>query len=361
MKSKLLKSPLFYIAGALLIGILVFSYRVNTRLNPKPSIKDSPTSIIGFNHVGITVKDLDKMLDFYQKATTYELVKRIKVQDNAAADILYGQDSIQYEIAILQGPNMLLELTAFAQQSDTLITKMSPKGPGMTHTCYQSVATNSGYDKFVQAGVDMLSRGDGPVDLGGYGVTYAYAYDPEGNMMELEQMSEAIIKLQIGTAWAERNPLWMTQVALISPDLPKLTAYYQQLLEIEPARVGSFKDNPRFDEVADLDSLAFDAAWLMMDSQGKKLELMQYMNPQTPALSGRKLLTDLGYTYSFEVLDIQAEYERMTKLGVDFVSEPQQLEDFWMVFAYDIDGNIFSLRQAIDPASAFSLKNFVAK
>ena len=34
----------------------------------------------------------------------------------------------------------------------------------------------------------MLSRGEGPVDLLGQGVTYAYAYDPEGNMLELEQL-----------------------------------------------------------------------------------------------------------------------------------------------------------------------------
>ena len=28
----------------------------------------------------------------------------------------------------------------------------------------------------------------GRIDLGGYGVTYAYGYDPEGNMFEMEQL-----------------------------------------------------------------------------------------------------------------------------------------------------------------------------
>lgn len=358
MRSKLTKSPIFYIVSLLLIGGIYIAYRVNDRLNPGPTIKDSPTSFIGFNHVGIVVHDLDKMLAFYQAATGYELLDSVHISQNDAADMLYGQKDIQYKKAILKGPNMLLELTEFSNQTDTLIRKMPPQGPGMTHTCYQSVITNAGYDKFKQAGVEMLSRGDEAVDLGGYGVTYAYAYDPEGNMMELEQMSETLIGLNIGKEWAAQNPIWMTQVALISPDLPKLTDYYQKVFEMKPFRVGSYKDNPKFDEIANLDHMAFDAAWFGMDTQGKKLELMQYMNPATPPIGKKKKLTDLGYNFSFEVQHIQEEYDRMKNLGVEFVSEPQQLEEFWTVFAYDIDGNIFSLRQAIEKDSQYSLKNF---
>ena len=62
---------------------------------------------------------------------------------------------------------------------------MPPKGPGMTHTCYQSPEWYSSYEKFKANGADILSRGDQPIDLGGYGVTYAYAYDAEGHMMEI--------------------------------------------------------------------------------------------------------------------------------------------------------------------------------
>ncbi len=346
------------LAGILLIGAIYIAYRINARLHPGPTITDSPTSIIGFNHVGISVLDLDKMLTFYQEATQYKLVKRTTIQDSEEADKLFGQAGISYEKAILKGPNMLLELTEFAQQSDSLRSKMPPQGPGMTHTCYQSSDTDAGYVKFKQAGTDMLSRGDKPVDLGGYGVTYAYGYDPEGNMMELEQMSETIISLQIGTDWAKEHPLWMTQVAIMSPDLPKLIEFYQKVLAIEPYRVGTYKDNPRFDDIVDMDNMAFKAAWFGMDTQGKKLELMQYLNPETPGIGKPKALTDLGYTYSYEVLDIQEEYERLKKLGVQFVSEPQLLEDFWRVFAHDIDGNVFSLRQAADKDSMYSLKNF---
>ena len=43
------------------------------------SIKDTPTSIQGINHIGISVKNLDKMLPFYLKATGFELIKQQKI------------------------------------------------------------------------------------------------------------------------------------------------------------------------------------------------------------------------------------------------------------------------------------------
>ncbi len=337
-------------------GIYVYRYAM-ARLAPRPSMLDSPTTFIGFNHIGISVLDLDEMIDFYREATDYEVVKRYIVKDNPAANQLFGRDSITYETAILQGPNMLLELTEFGDQTDTFITKMPPFGPGMTHTCYQGPADQPVYDKFEAAGAKILSRGDGPIGMSRASVSYAYGYDPEGNMMELEHMPEILIRMAIGKKWAEQHPMWMTQVALISPDVKRLTAYYEKILEIKPYRIGSYGPHPVIDDVVDLDNVTMDAAWFGMDTQGKKMELMQYTQPKTEAGKTPRKLTDLGYSFSIEVEDIQQEYERLRNAGVQFTSSPQKMQDFWMVFAQDPDGNVFSLRQIIDKNSLFSLKN----
>lgn len=297
------------------------------------------------------------MIDFYQSATGFEVVERINVQNNPTADELFGVDSIAYEKAILKGPNMLLELTQYQNQSDTTLQKMPAYGPGMTHTCYQSATENSGYKRFKAAGTQMLSRGDEPIDLGGYGVTYAYGHDPEGNMIEMEQMSSRVIWLMIGTEYAEKNPMWMTQVALISPDVSKLIDYYEKVLAIEPYRVKSYSNNPGFDAIGNLDSVAFDSGWFAMDTQGKKMELMQYTSPIATPPTKEKRTTDLGYTYSFEVEDIEKEYKRMKALGVDFVSPPVALNHFKTALAFDVDGNLFSLREVIDTSSPYSLRN----
>jgi len=356
MKFRWLKYFFFFLLALVLVGGVYVYNSAMSRLAPRPSMLDSPTSIIGFNHIGISVIDLDKMIEFYQSATDYSVIRRYKVEDDAAANTLFGIDSISYETAVLQGPNMLLELTEFEHQLDS-ISKMPFYGPGMTHTCYQGPVDQPVYNKYKAAGAEILSRGEGPVEVSSYMVSYAYAYDPEGNMMELEHMPDVLIKLAIGTEWARENPMWMTQVALISPDVKRLASFYEDVLEIEPYRTGIYGPSEFMDAIVDADSVIANSAWFGMDTQGKKMEMMQFINPITTARHLPRKLTDLGYSFSFEVADIQAEYARLQKNGIHFFSTPQKMHDFWMVFAQDPDGNTFSLRQIIDPNSELSLKN----
>ena len=349
-----MKKHLFPVA---LIMSLMLSLPVGAfaQIDREARIEHSPTSIIGFNHIGLSVQDLDEMVAFYQGATGFELVKREKVSQNGNASALMNLDDISFERVTFRAPGMLLELTEYANQQEAQPHVMPPQGPGMTHTCFQSPMWKSGYDKFVQAGVNVLSRGEQPVNLGGYGVTYAYAHDPEGNMLELEQLSEE--RLGLDRDWLEKNPMWMTQVALISSDLGEMVEFYRKVLEIAPNNEGTYTDNPRLDDIVDVDGVALKATWFKMDGQHKMLELMQYQHPETPAAVTKKHPTDLGYTFSFEVEDIQQEYKRMKKLGVDFISAPKVLGEFWTVYAHDPDGNVFSLRQPTSSASIYSIKN----
>lgn len=344
--------PTLFVSIFIMNGVLA-------QTDPKATLKDSPTTIIGFNHIGISVNDLDAMVTFYQKATDFELVKREKVRQHAAADMLYAREGVAYERVTFKAPNMLLELTQYANQENTTPSIMPPQGPGMTHTCYQSPAWKPGYDKFKNADTELLSRGDGPVDLGGYGVTYAYGYDPEGNMLELEQLGEGYLK-QTGmdSLWVQEHQLWMTQVALLSPDLQKISDFYKGVFGFLPNSLAKLENNERLDDIIGQDDVIVHATWFRMEGYGKMLELMQYEHPATPTQLSKKDPTDLGYTFSLEVKDIQEEYERMKKLGVEFLSEPQLLGEFHTVFARDVDGNVFSLRQATSTASGYSLQNF---
>lgn len=76
--------------------------------------------------------------------------------------------------------------------------------------------------------------------------------------------------------------MWMTQVALISPDLEQLVAFYQKVLAIPPYRSGEFANFPRLDDVIDTDNSEMNITWFRMDGLGKMLELMQYIHPKTP-------------------------------------------------------------------------------
>lgn len=349
---------LFLIVILLTLVVFPFSY-LSSQTDPSARLSDSPTSIMGFNHIGISVKNLDEMVAFYQKATPFEIVKREKVKQHAHADEIYAREGVAYERVTFKAPNMLLELTAYANQQDAVPTKMLPQGPGMTHTCYQSPAWKSGYDQFKAAEIELLSRGKEAIDLGGYGVTYAYGYDPEGNLLEMEQMEQGFMK-QAGmdSTWVQQHDMWMTQVAILSPDLKKIADFYKAILGFLPNRLATLENRERLDDIVDQDQVSLDATWFKMDGHGKMVELMQYQHPVTSSQLSKKDPTDLGYTFSLEVKDIQQEYQRMKKLGVEFLSEPQILGEFIRVFAHDIDGNVFSLRQAVSKASGYSLQNF---
>ena len=344
----------------LILFFLPLSHTIS-QVNPTSRIDDSPSSIIGFNHIGISVLNLEEMVQFYQKATGFVIVKREKMSNSKNADQLFGQKGMAYETVTLKAPNMLLELTQFSNQQEAETSKMPPQGPGMTHTCYQSPAWKSGYEKFKSADIEVLSRGDKPVDIGGYGVTYAYGYDPEGNMLEMEQLDKNVLmRDQVDSSWLQSNPMWMTQVALISPDLKQLVDFYRKVLAIAPYREGNYHNHPRLNDIIDTDSSSISASWFKMDGRAKMLELMQYVYPQTGSVGNNRHPTDLGYSFSFEVENIQEEYSRLKNLGIHFLSEPRILGEFWMVFANDVDGNVFSLRQPTSAHSIYSIKNMVA-
>ncbi|MEM1246071.1 MAG: VOC family protein [Acidobacteriota bacterium] len=346
-------------AGLLGICWLVLAGLVGAaeiEIDPKATIENSPTTLLGVSHIGLSVKDLGAVLPFYQEATRFELLRRGTLS-GPAADALFARPGVEADVAVLRAPNMLFELVEFRHNADAATSKRPFEGPGMTHTCFQTTAADSGYERFRKVGSDMLTRGEAPIDLAGRGVTYAYGYDPEGNMFEMEQLDPALIERDpLRTRWLEEgHSAWMTQVAMATHDLERLVDWYQKVLAFSPSRQGDFVEHPGMIQVADHDGLSLRVAWFQLAQRTKTLELWQMRVPETQEYGKKRGLTDLGYSYSLEVGDIQAEYRRMKELGVEFVSEPIELSDRWQVYAHDIDGNVFALRQWVDPESPHSV------
>ena len=67
---------------------------------------------------------------------------------------------------------------------------MPVSGPGVTHVCYQIPNSKPIYDKIKTLGAVIVSRGSKPVDVGGYGIQYAYAKDADGLMFEMEHFDK---------------------------------------------------------------------------------------------------------------------------------------------------------------------------
>jgi len=72
------------------------------------------------------------------------------------------------------------------------------------------------------------------------------------------------------------------------------------------------------------------------------------LSPIIPEFTGERDATALGYSFTLEVGDIQKEIKCLSALGLEFVSEPDKLGNFWQAYTRDLDGYVFTFRQTID-------------
>lgn len=303
--------------------------------------------IKGIQHIGASVPNLEGTITFYQSAVDLPQSGRFEISNSPSADKLFGLPNTSGRAAVLKGATTYLELIEFKSPQPSTQQIMPVYGPGITHVCFQSPEEDSAFDKFKKQGVEMVSRGDRPVRLNPQrGITYAYARDPAGNMFEMEQ-------------WVEPPrpfPIWIAHVAFVSPDIERLTRFYSQTVMgmAEPPAIRRIRGIPNLDVVGNIDNGDLYGTWI--PTPNILIEIWQYVNPKTPNESVNGSLEKLGYTHvCFEVDDTVAEYERLSRQGVEFISEPLQTETNVVVFGRDPDGNLFELMQFLNEDDQMSL------
>ena len=289
------------------------------------------SSVIGIHHVGMSVTDLKASVEFYSQALGVRLQNTPDTMRTEDASLGFSTPS---NSAVLAFPNGYLKLSEYDRSDFSPPPVLPVKGPGITHVCYQSPTSEDIYQRLINGGATTVSRGEQPVHLLGQGVYYAYARDHDGIMYETEHLDHAPFE----------GPIWLSHAALVSPDLDRLVEFYSLLLDAKPNRRTDRASGPRFDEVAGYDNVMIRAAWF--DIGNMILEMWQFVNPVTPEPQRPSAIEDVGYNkVAFEVSDLQKEYERLTALGVRFLSSPATSVDGWEACLRDPDGNLISLIQ----------------
>ena len=289
------------------------------------------SSVIGIHHVGMSVTDLKASVEFYSQALGVRLQNMPDTMQAEDDSLGFSKPS---NSAVLAFPNGYLKLSEYDRSDFSPPPVLPVKGPGITHVCYQSPTSEDIYQRLINGGATTVSRGEQPVHLLGQGVYYAYARDHDGIMYETEHLDHAPFEGRI----------WLSHAALVSPDLDRLVEFYSLLLDAKPNRRTDRASGPRFDEVAGYDNVMIRAAWF--DIGNMILEMWQFVNPVTPQPQRPSAIEDVGYNkVAFEVSDLQTEYERLTTLGVAFLSSPARSVDGWEVCLRDPDGNLISLIQ----------------
>jgi len=150
-------------------------------------------------------------------------------------------------------------------------------------------------------------------------------------------------------------------VAICTPDLDRLAAFYTDVMGFETVMSTSWRDRPIIDRMIGLTDSA--ARQVMLRAGNAHLELFQYEAPVGSPADPERNPASHGYThFCVDVVDIDAEYERLSANGMSFHSPPPSHDEMSggpirAIYARDPDGNIVELQEILDPAVPFALEN----
>jgi catechol 2,3-dioxygenase-like lactoylglutathione lyase family enzyme len=306
---------------------------------------------LGLHHAAITVSDIDATVAFYLKAVPYKVVKRYRVKGSAFPKTLLSAKFKNVDIALIEMPTGYIQLMDFdpgkaaAPYAQPIITA------GYSHICFQSSSKDPAILRFMAAGLQIISRFGKPdgVDIGGYGVRYAYGRDPDGIMIENESLD----------APKRNEASWITHIANVVHDRDMMLPFYEKLLAHKAHRTTEQENRPRLDDVANIDNLSIKGGWL--NAGNMDIELWEYVRPKTPAPVGKRKLDEVGYnSFSLEVSDLKAEQARLRKLGIELAGPAVKIGGWKVQYGYDPEGNLFSVQQSMKARNEQSVTRLAA-
>lgn len=293
-------------------------------------------AVEGLHHAAITVSDIDATVAFYSKAVPYKVVRRFAVKGSAFPAGLLAKKHKTVDIAWVEMPTGIIQLMDFEPGKAAAPNPRPVIGPGYTHICFQSPSKDPAILRFMAAGLSVISRFGKPdgVDIGGYGVRYAYGRDPDGIMIENESLD----------APKRSEAAWITHIANTVHDRDVMVAFYEKLLGRKAHRLLEQDGNPRLADVAGVDNLSIKGGWF--DVGNMEIEVWEYARPKTPAPSSKRKLDEIGYNaFSLEVADLKAQRARLAKLGINLTGKPVEMGGWKVQYGYDPEGNLFSLQE----------------
>jgi catechol 2,3-dioxygenase-like lactoylglutathione lyase family enzyme len=142
--------------------------------------------ITGFNHVGISVANLERSITFYRNLLGMHVIQEVSFEGERYESIL-GLKGAKGRIAILRIGNLELEFFEFAHPAGRPVDPHRPVcDRGIAHFAVQVENLAELYARLQDAGVVFHCA---PIDFGCAIATYLR--DPDGNVIEMLQMPAA--------------------------------------------------------------------------------------------------------------------------------------------------------------------------
>lgn len=140
--------------------------------------------IEGIEHVGLSVSNLDKSIEFYCKNLNCEVIRIIEGNTNSLLGKVVGMPDCVARIAHLKsGPNMLELFEYIKPQGREIPDDHNQADNGFVHAGFRSSDVRNDYLKLKNDGVDFISE---PVEFR-KDVWICYFYGPDNEVCELRE------------------------------------------------------------------------------------------------------------------------------------------------------------------------------
>lgn len=148
-------------------------------------------------------------------------------------------------------------------------------------------------------------------------------------------------------------------VAISTPDLERITAFYCDVLHFEPvAYAGGWeRGSDLIDRIVGLRDSA--CRQQLVRCGNLFIEFFEYSSPPPRRQATDRPVCDHGYTHiALDVTDIDAEYARLTAAGMRFHHPPVHDPEAGLAATYgrDPDGNVVEIQEVTDQSHAFRLQ-----
>ena len=144
--------------------------------------------------------------------------------------------------------------------------------------------------------------------------------------------------------------------AIATHDIDRLVAFYRDVIGFTPVTTGGWQPG-----VAQIDAMVglkgSSAKTAMLQAGNSFLEFFEYQTPRGAPADADRPVNDCGFTHiGLNVTDIEAEYARLTELGMRFHHSPIDFgAGLRAAYGRDPDGNVVELVEVKQAAHPFRL------
>jgi catechol 2,3-dioxygenase-like lactoylglutathione lyase family enzyme len=274
--------------------------------------KETPLSITGLFHTGMTVSNLDRSLDFYGRILGIDRFHS-QVSDQPYLSDVTGLANCSLRIGFGQvdGDTSVIEILEYAH----------PKGRqagvqfgsvGSPHVCWEVDDLPTIFARLCAAGVESLAPPSVITEGPWRGARAAFLVDPDGLLVELIEPA--------GRGGGSGRLVRMAHTGFIVKDLDVALEFLTGMLGLSV--VDRYTGESAYlHQVGKLDDSFMRATWLSVPDTEYVLELWELSNPRLPPAD--MFPPNVGSNhFCFLVKDIWAAYKRLSAAGVEFAGPP---------------------------------------